>query len=68
MFFEQFELVQYSKYMKVQYHFIRKKCENKIIIDKYVPSKYRLADIITKALRRNYHDQMCREIGLICLD
>ncbi len=42
-----------TKHVDIRYHFIRDKVESKEILLKYCPTKNMVADVLTKALRRN---------------
>jgi len=47
-----------TKYIDIRHHFIREKVEQGDIEVKYVPTDYQRADMLTKALPREYFCQM----------
>ncbi|KAL7617208.1 hypothetical protein Lser_V15G00876 [Lactuca serriola] len=53
-----------SKHIDVRFHFIRECVENEEIEVAHVDGKEQKADMLTKALTRVKHEEMCRMIGI----
>lgn len=53
-----------SKHIDVRFHFIRECIENGEIVVAHVDGKMQKADVLTKALARMKHDEMCKMIGI----
>ena len=54
----------WSKYIDVQYHFIRENIENKIVELEYCPTQYIIANILTKTLTRDRFEILIKLIRL----
>nr|GEX02701.1 hypothetical protein [Tanacetum cinerariifolium] len=61
--------VQHSrtKHIHTRYHFIKEQVENGIIELYFVRTEYQLADMFTKALRKDRFKYLVRRIGMRCL-
>lgn len=55
---------EHTKDVKIDCHFIRKKVITRIINTKYVNSKDRPADILTKAIHRELFHHLSKKLGL----
>ena len=53
-----------SKHIDIQHHFIREKVEEVLIELKYVPTEHMVADVLTKALAKPRHEDLCKRMGL----
>jgi len=53
-----------SKHIDIQYHFTRDFVKEQRIHLEYIPTKYTLADLLTKSLLRAQHEQLSEGIGL----
>src|SRR5277367_4710404 len=53
-----------SKHIEIRYHYIREKCEAKLIELKYVPTTENIADLFTKSLKKESHIQNCIKLAL----
>jgi len=52
-----------TKHIEVDYHTVRKKLEEKIIVAKHVTSGYQLGALLTKPLSRTMIDFICDKLG-----
>ena len=59
------EFHQRSKHIDVRFHFTRSLIEAKEIQVQYVPTEVQLADILTKPLLKNKHENMREMIGMV---
>jgi hypothetical protein len=57
-----------SKHIDIRYHFTREKVETKEVLVEYLPTEKMLADILTKGLSRDKHQEICKCIGLAPLN
>ena len=53
-----------TKHVEIDRHFISEKIENNVINVKHVPSKRRLADILTKALHLPSFHEVSSKLGM----
>jgi len=53
-----------TKHIDVQHHFICEKVESEVINLKYCPTEHMKADVLTKALAKDRHVMLIREMGL----
>ena len=53
-----------TKHIDVQHHFIREKWESGEISLKYCPTEDMVADVLTKALAKDRHQRLAKEMGL----
>ena len=53
-----------TKHIDVQHHFIREKLESGEISLKYCPTEDMVADVLTKALAKERHQRLAKEMGL----
>lgn len=53
-----------SKHIDIRFHFIRECVENGEIVVNHIDGKVQKADMLTKALARVKHEEMCRMIGI----
>jgi hypothetical protein len=53
-----------TKHIDVHYHFVREKVEEKMIVLKWLRTEDMTADILTKGLDSNKHQQFCVILGL----
>ena len=53
-----------TKHIEVDYHIVRKKLEEKIIVVKHVTSGHQLANLLTKSLGRTRVDFICDKLGM----
>jgi hypothetical protein len=57
-----------TKHIDIQHHFIREKLESGEIGLKYCPTQDMVADVLTKALAKERHQNLTRSMGLGVLD
>ncbi len=57
-----------TKHIDIQHHFIREKLESGEIGLKYCPTIDMVADVLTKALAKEWHQNLTRSMGLGVLD
>jgi hypothetical protein len=57
-----------TKHIDIQHHFIREKLESGEIGLKYCPTQDMVADVLTKALAKERHQNLTRSMGLRVLD
>jgi len=57
-----------TKHIDIQHHFIREKLESGEIGLKYCPTQNMVANVLTKALAKERHQNLTRSIGLGVLD
>jgi hypothetical protein len=57
-----------TKHTDIQHHFIREKLESGEIGLKYCPNQHMVADVLTKALAKEQHQNLTRSMGLGVLD
>ncbi len=57
-----------TKHIDIQHHFIREKLESGEIGLKYCPTQDMVADVLTKALAKERHENLTRSMGLGVLD
>jgi hypothetical protein len=57
-----------TKHIDIQHHFIREKLESGEIGFKYCPTQDMVADVLTKALAKERHQNLTRSMGLRVLD
>ncbi|CAB0040794.1 unnamed protein product, partial [Trichogramma brassicae] len=53
-----------TKHIEVKHHFVREKFQSGVVEIQHVPSESQLADILTKALPRVQHQNLCNAIGV----
>lgn len=53
-----------SKHIDIRFHFIRECVENGEIIVKHICTRNQKADILTKAMAKVKHEEMCSLIGV----
>lgn len=53
-----------SKHIDIRFHFIRECVENEEIIVSHVDGNEQKADMLTKALARVKHEEMCKLVGI----
>jgi len=53
-----------SKHIDIQHHFICKKVESDVIEMRYVSTAHMVADVLTKALAKPRHEDLCKKLGL----
>jgi hypothetical protein len=58
---------EWSKHIRVRYHFIRDCLEEWSFKACYINTKYQLADLLTKPLRRIKLFELCSRIGMVQL-
>lgn len=56
------ETTRHTRHIAVQTHITREACERKEIEIKYIPSKEQLADLFTKALKKDDHERLTSRI------
>lgn len=61
------ELHQRTKHIDIRHHFIRERYEEALFDVEYVPTGKQLAYIFTKALTKDKHQSLSREIGCVAL-
>lgn len=54
-----------TKHIAIRYHFIREIVEKGEIELKYVPTNWQVADVLTKALSREKHEQFIEGMGML---
>lgn len=54
-----------SKHIDIRHHFIREVVANKIVELKYISTEIMGADILTKAVPRNRHQQLIKRLGVM---
>jgi hypothetical protein len=54
----------HTKHIDIQHHFIREKLESGEIGLKYCPTQHMVADVLTKALAKERHQNLTRSMGL----
>ncbi|XP_019265012.1 PREDICTED: uncharacterized protein LOC109242633 [Nicotiana attenuata] len=54
-----------TKHIEIDCHFIRERLQQGMIKTSYVPSKDQIADILTKALGKQLHNEMVCKLGII---
>jgi hypothetical protein len=59
------ELHQRTKHIDIRHHFIRERYEEGLFEIQYVPTDQQKADLFTKALTKDKHHHLCREIGCV---
>ena len=52
-----------TKHIKINYHFVREKRVESVIVNEFVNSNNQLADVFTKALRRPRIELICNKLG-----
>jgi hypothetical protein len=57
-----------TKHIDIQHHFIHEKLESGEIELKYCPIQNMVADVLTKALAKERHQNLIRSMGLRVLD
>jgi hypothetical protein len=57
-----------TKHIKVQYHFLYQKVEDKEIKLEYTPTAEQVANVMTKGLTGDKHLKFTREMGVGCVD
>ena len=53
-----------TKHIEIDCHIIREKLQAKTISPSYIPSRFQLADIFTKALGKEQFVTLCGKLGL----
>lgn len=53
-----------TKHIEVQHHFVREKVARGTIILEYCPTEDMLADVLTKALAKDKHEQLTMKMGI----
>ena len=57
-----------TKHIDIQHHFIRERLESGEISLRYCPTQEMVADVLTKALARERHQKLRRDMGLLEID
>ncbi|RVW49038.1 hypothetical protein CK203_080980 [Vitis vinifera] len=58
-------IMKKTKYIEVDYHFIREKIEENLVSIGYVKTGEQLGDIFTKALNGTRVEYFCNKLGMI---
>ena len=54
-----------TKHVEVDWHFIKKKIESKVLDISYVPTKEQVVDVLTKDLSRSNFKHMVGKLGML---
>ena len=57
-----------TKHIDIQHHFIRERLESGEICLRYCPTQDMVADVLTKALAKERHQNLRRSLGLFDID
>lgn len=57
-----------TKHIDVQHHFIREKVDMEEIELRYCPTEDMVADVLTKALAKDRHERLRRQMGIVSFD